>query len=86
MAREVAPTNQFKAGAGARAGASFARGRIIEHPNFPGFVTIADAGPHAAYFVESPDHPGFVTPDSAATAPDANVMIVSGGFAIVVGS
>lgn len=84
MAREVAPTNQWpdKKGVGAR----WQLGKLIDHPDFPGFVTISDAGTPVAYMIADPNHAGFVTPDTAATEGDASVLIVGGGFAVVAGS
>lgn len=80
--RAVAGTNQWKEKAGAGVG-GIVVGRLVADPDFPGFVTVADAGVRAAVLVEDPDFPGFVTADDAATESDAEIMI-TGGFATTV--
>ena len=64
MAREIAPSNQWKEKEGARV----LPGRLISHPDHAGFLTPADVGTVAAYLVDDPAHTGFVAPDKPSTA------------------
>ena len=79
----VASSNQWRE----KTGVSHALGRVIDHPDFSGFVTFADltAVEVDAYMIVDGAHSGFVTPDSAANS-GADIVVIAGGFATPIGS
>jgi hypothetical protein len=82
--RAIAPSNQWKEATGSVVTVALMRA----HPDFAGFVTVADTGTATTYMVADAVHTGFATPDDAAASTDsiADFIIFGGGLATLVGT
>ena len=82
--RAIAPSNQWKETTGSVVTVPLMRA----HPDFSGFVTVADTGTATTYMVTDAVHTGFATPDDAAASTDAiaEYFIFNEGFATLVGT